>query len=85
MKLMSCILMGVGSIIGASVFASTPIAIKIVGGNGIVIGFICAALFVFLRSIPEMLLVSALPAKWWFLHVSDPYGTSGHGNLGRFQ
>ena len=63
MKLMSCILMGVGSIIGASVFASTPIAIKIVGGNGIVIGFICAALFVFLRSIPEMLLVSALPAN----------------------
>ena len=39
MGLMSCILMGIGSIIGASVFASTPIAIKIVGGHGIVIGF----------------------------------------------
>lgn len=63
MGLLSCILMGVGSIIGASVFATTPIAIKIIGGNGIVIGFICAALFVFLRSIPEMLLVSALPAN----------------------
>ncbi len=63
MKLLSCILMGIGSIIGASVFATTPIAIKIIGGNGIVIGFICAALFVFLRSIPEMLLVSALPAN----------------------
>ena len=32
MGLMSCILMGIASIIGASVFAvSTPIAIKIVG------------------------------------------------------
>lgn len=63
MKLFSCILMGIGSIIGASVFATTPIAIKIIGGNGIVVGFICAALFVFLRSVPEMLLVSALPAN----------------------
>lgn len=63
MKLFSCILMGIGSIIGASVFATTPIAIKIIGGNGVVVGFICAALFVFLRSIPEMLLVSALPAN----------------------
>lgn len=63
MSLFSCILMGIGSIIGASVFATTPIAIKIIGGNGIVLGFICAALFVFLRSIPEMLLVSALPAN----------------------
>lgn len=63
MKLMSCILMGIGSIIGASVFATTPVAIKIIGGNGIVVGFICAALFVFLRSIPEMLLVAALPAN----------------------
>ena len=63
MNLFSSILMAIGSIIGASVFASTPIAIKIIGGNGIVIGFICAALFVFLRSIPEMILVSALPAS----------------------
>ena len=62
MGLMSCILMGIGSIIGASVFASTPIAIKIVGGHGIVIGFILAAVFVFVRSIPEMLLGSSLPA-----------------------
>lgn len=62
MNLWSCILMGIGSIIGASVFASTPIAIKIVGGHGIVIGFILAALFVFVRSMPEMLLGSSLPA-----------------------
>lgn len=63
MNLLSAILMGIGSIIGASVFATTPIAIKIIGGNGIVIGFICAALFVFLRSVPEMLMVAALPAN----------------------
>lgn len=62
MGLFSCILMGIGSIIGASIFASTPIAIKIVGGNGIVLGFLLAAVFVFIRSIPEMLLGSALPA-----------------------
>ncbi|MDO5134531.1 MAG: CocE/NonD family hydrolase C-terminal non-catalytic domain-containing protein [Eubacteriales bacterium] len=63
MRLLSCILMGISSIIGASVFATTPIAIKIIGGNGIVVGFICAALFVFVRSIPEMLMVAALPAN----------------------
>lgn len=58
----SCILMGIGSIIGASIFASTPIAIKIVGGHGIIIGFILAALFVFIKSIPEIILGISLPA-----------------------
>lgn len=63
MSLFSCVLMGVGSIIGASIFATTPIAIKIVGGNGIVLGFIFAAIFVFLKTLPEMVLISALPAS----------------------
>lgn len=63
MKLFSCILMGIGSIVGASVFATTPIAIKIIGGNGVVLGFIFAAIFVFIRSVPEMLLCSSLPAN----------------------
>lgn len=58
----SCILMGIGSIIGASIFATTPIAIKIVGGHGIIIGFILAALFVFIKSIPEIILGISLPA-----------------------
>jgi len=62
-SLFSCILMGIGSIIGASVFATTPIAIKIVGGNGIVLGFIFASVFVFLKTLPEMVLTSALPAN----------------------
>lgn len=63
MGLISCILMAVGSIIGASIFATTPIAIKIVGGNGIVIGFILAALVVVLRTIPELIMMAALPAN----------------------
>lgn len=63
MSLFSCILMGIGSIIGASIFATTPIAIKIVGGNGIVLGFIFASIFVFLKTFPEMVLTSALPAN----------------------
>ena len=62
-SLFSCILMGIGSIIGASIFATTPIAIKIVGGNGIVLGFIFASIFVFLKTLPEMVLTSALPAN----------------------
>lgn len=63
MSLLSAILMGIGSIVGASIFATTPIAIKIVGGNGIVLGFILASIFVFLKTIPEMVLTSALPAN----------------------
>jgi len=63
MSLLSCILMGIGSIIGASIFATTPIAIKILGGNGIVVGFLLAAVFVFLRTWPEMVAISALPAN----------------------
>jgi basic amino acid/polyamine antiporter, APA family len=63
MSLFSCVLMGIGSIIGASIFATTPIAIKILGGNGIVVGFLLAAVFVFLRTWPEMVAISALPAN----------------------
>ena len=63
MSLASSTLMGIGSIIGASIFATTPIAIKIVGGNGIVVGFILAAFFVFFKTLPEMVLSSALPAN----------------------
>jgi len=62
MTLFSSILMGIGSIIGASIFATTPIAIKIIGGNGIVWGFLFAAIFVFFKTLPEMVLTSALPA-----------------------
>lgn len=63
MTLFSSILMGIGSIIGASIFATTPIAIKIIGGNGIVWGFLLAAIFVFFKTLPEMVLTSTLPAN----------------------
>ena len=62
MSLLSCTLMGIGSIVGASVFATTPLSIQIVGGNGIVIGYLFASLFVFIKTLPEMVLISALPA-----------------------
>lgn len=61
--LLSCILMAIGSIIGASIFATTPVAIKIVGGNGVVLGFILAALVVILRTLPELIMSAALPAN----------------------
>ena len=61
--LFSCIVMAIGSIIGASIFATTPVAIKIVGGNGVVLGFILAALVVVLRTIPELIMMAALPAN----------------------
>lgn len=71
MGLLSCILMGIGSIIGASIFATTPIAIKIVGGNGVVLGFVFASVFVFLKTIPEIVLSSALPANGAaYMHLS---------------
>lgn len=76
-SLFSCILMGIGSIIGASIFATTPISIKIVGGNGIVLGFIFASIFVFLKTLPEMVLTSALPANGAsYMHLTrlvNPY------------
>ena len=83
MNLLSCILMGIGSIIGASVFATTPIAIKIIGGNGIVIGFICAALFVFLRSIPEMEFPSLLHPKVPILLLPRPFPGIGRSSRSR--
>ena len=61
--LLSCILMAIGSIIGASIFATTPVAIKIVGGNGVVLGFILAAVVVVLRTLPELIMMAALPAN----------------------
>lgn len=82
MSLFSCILMGIGSIIGASIFATTPIAIKIIGGNGIVLGFIFASIFVFLKTFPEMVLTSALPANGGsYMHLTrliHPYAGIVH-------
>lgn len=57
-----CLFMSVGSIIGAGIFSKTPLVIRLVG-NGVVWGFIFAAFFVFLKTIPEVVLTSALPAN----------------------
>ena len=54
--------MAFGSIIGAGIFARTPLVIRLVG-NGLVWGFLLAAVFVFLKTVPEVVLSSALPAN----------------------
>ncbi len=54
--------MAIGCIVGAGVFARTPLVIRLVG-NGLVWGFFLAAIFVFLKTIPEVILSSALPAN----------------------
>lgn len=62
LSLLACIAMGIGSIIGASIFAITPIAIKIVG-NGVVWGFFLAAGFLVLKTLPEFIISSSIPAN----------------------
>lgn len=54
--------MAIGSIIGAGIFARTPLVIRLVG-NGLVWGFLLAAVFVFFKTVPEVILSSALPAN----------------------
>lgn len=54
--------MAIGSIIGAGIFARTPVVIRLVG-NGLVWGFLLAAVFVFFKTVPEVVLSSALPAN----------------------
>lgn len=63
MSFVSALFMSIGSIIGAGIFASTPVAIKIVGGSPVVLGFLFGALFLFIKSVPSLVMVSALPAS----------------------
>lgn len=62
MNFWMCMFMAVGSIIGAGIFARTPLVIRLVG-NGLVWGFLLAAVFVFFKTVPEVILSSALPAN----------------------
>ncbi|MEN1760597.1 APC family permease [Anoxynatronum sibiricum] len=55
-------LMAIGSIVGAGIFARTPVVIRLVG-DGLVWGFLLAAIFVFFKTVPEVVLSSALPAN----------------------
>jgi len=62
MSLFACVAMGVGCIIGAGIFAITPVAVKIVG-NGVVWGFILAAVFLVFKTLPEFIISSSIPAN----------------------
>lgn len=69
-NLFDCIVMGIGSIIGAGIFAVAPIGMRMVG-NSIVIAFLLAAVFVFLKTIPEIIISSSLPANGGaYMHLS---------------
>ncbi|MBI9106158.1 MAG: APC family permease [Spirochaetales bacterium] len=62
MSLLACIAMGLGCIIGAGIFAITPVAVKIVG-NGVVWGFLLAAVFLLFKTLPEFIISSSIPAN----------------------
>lgn len=63
LSFISAFFMAIGSIIGAGIFASTPVAIKIVGGSAVVVGFLFGALFLLVKSVPSLVMVSVLPAS----------------------
>lgn len=59
--MMACIMMAVGSIIGAGFFNVVPMAISKYVGNGIILSLIITAVITVIRTIPLMYLGSALP------------------------
>ena len=61
---------GIGAIVGAGMFTTTPIAVKIVG-PAVVWVFLVTAIYVTLRMIPSLAMVSALPANGGdYMHAS---------------
>lgn len=70
LSMFDCIIMGIGSIIGAGIFAVAPIGMRMVG-NSIVAAFLLASVFVFLKTIPEIIISSSLPANGGaYMHLS---------------
>lgn len=70
MNLLLCIAMGIGSIIGAGIFTTTPVAVSMVGSS-LVWVFIVAAIYVCLRMLPSLVMSSALPANGGdYMHTS---------------
>ena len=70
MNMLLVICMGIGSIIGAGIFTTTPIAITMVG-KSLVWVFIVAAIYVCLRMLPSLMMSSALPANGGdYMHTS---------------
>lgn len=70
MNMLLVICMGIGSIIGAGIFTTTPIAVSMVG-KSLVWVFIVAAIYVCLRMLPSLVMSSALPANGGdYMHTS---------------
>lgn len=70
MNMLLVICMGIGSIIGAGIFTTTPIAVAMVG-KSLVWVFIVAAIYVCLRMMPSLVMSSALPANGGdYMHTS---------------
>lgn len=70
MNMLLVISMGIGSIIGAGIFTTTPIAVTMVG-KSLVWVFIVAAIYVCLRMLPSLVMSSALPANGGdYMHTS---------------
>ena len=62
LSLGTCMTMSMGSIIGAGIFSTTPMAVGMVG-NGICWAFLLAAIFLTLKMLPQVVASSALPAS----------------------
>ncbi|MCC6148558.1 MAG: APC family permease [Anaerolineaceae bacterium] len=61
---------GIGAIVGAGMFTTTPIAVKIVG-PAVIWVFLLTALYVILRMVPMLTMTSALPANGGeYMHAS---------------
>lgn len=62
LSLGTCMTLSMGSIIGAGIFSTTPMAVGMVG-NGICWAFLLAAIFLTVKMLPQVVLSSALPAS----------------------
>lgn len=70
LSLGTSMMLGMGSIIGAGVFMTTPVAVELVG-HGVVWAFILAAILLSLKMLPQVVVSSALPANGAnYMHLS---------------
>lgn len=70
LSLGTCMTLSMGSIIGAGIFSTTPVAVEMVG-NSICLAFILAACFLVLKMIPQVVTSSSLPANGAnYMHLS---------------
>jgi amino acid transporter len=70
LSLGSSMMMSIGSIIGAGIFVTTPVAVEMVG-PGISWAFILAAVLLTLKMLPQVVVSSAIPANGGnYMHLS---------------